>query len=62
MKRIEKILNEKKTVTFSELFDKNSSRIYIVVTFLSLLELMRLKVIAIKQEKNFGNIYITLKH
>ncbi|SHH48100.1 condensin subunit ScpA [Caloranaerobacter azorensis DSM 13643] len=61
MKRIEKILNEKKTVTFSELFDKNSSRIYIVVTFLSLLELMRLKVIAIKQEKNFGNIYITLK-
>ncbi|WP_427339254.1 segregation and condensation protein A [Caloranaerobacter sp. DY30410] len=61
MKRIEKILNEKRTITFSELFDENSSRIYIVVTFLSLLELMKLKVIAIKQEKNFGNIYITLK-
>ncbi|WP_069649503.1 segregation and condensation protein A [Caloranaerobacter ferrireducens] len=61
MKKIKKILSKKRSITFSDLFDENSSRIYIVVTFLSLLELMKLKIIAIKQEKNFGNIYITLK-
>lgn len=61
IKKIKKILNKKRSITFSDLFDENSSKIYIVVTFLSLLELMKLKIIAIKQEKNFGNIYITLK-
>lgn len=62
MEKIKNMLSKKKTITFSDLFDANSSRTYIVVTFLSLLELMKLKIIAIKQEKNFGNIYITLKY
>ncbi|KPU28115.1 chromosome segregation protein ScpA [Caloranaerobacter sp. TR13] len=61
MKKIKKLLSKKRSINFTDLFDENSSRIYIVVTFLSLLELMKLKIIAIKQEKNFGNIYITLK-
>ena len=57
---IRKILLEKKSVEFTELFDiVNKS--YIAVTFLSILEMSKEKVINIKQDKNFDNIYLEMR-
>ena len=57
---IKKILMEKKKVEFTELFDiVNKS--YVAVTFLSILEMSKEKVINIKQDKNFDNIYLEMR-
>lgn len=57
---IRKILQERKKVEFTELFDiVNKS--YIAVTFLSILEMSKEKVINIKQDKNFDNIYLEMR-
>lgn len=57
---IRKILSEKHSVEFSELFDiVNKS--YVAVTFLSILEMSKEKVINIKQDKNFDNIYLEMR-
>lgn len=59
-KNIRNILKTKKKVAFTELFDeKNTS--YIVVTFLSILEMVKEKEIIIKQDHNFEDIMIELK-
>ena len=57
---IKNILKIKKKAEFKDLFD-NYNKSYIIVTFLSILELAKEKTINIKQEKNFDNIYIELK-
>ncbi len=55
---IKKIIKEKKKVKFEELFDiKNKG--YIVVTFLSILNLAKTNEIKIEQENNFDNIYLS---
>lgn len=62
--RIEEILNVlklKKSITFQELFNPDSSRLEIIVTFLALLELLRLKIVRAYQEKPFGEILINLE-
>jgi len=57
---IRKILESRKSVEFTELFDfVNKS--YVAVTFLSILEMSKEKVINIKQDKNFGNIYLEMR-
>jgi len=57
---IKRILLEKKKVEFSELFDiVNKS--YVAVTFLSILEMSKEKVINIRQDKNFDNIYLEMR-
>ena len=57
---IKKILQDRKKVEFSELFDiVNKS--YVAVTFLSILEMSKEKVINIKQDKNFDNIYLEMR-
>ena len=57
---IRKILQARKKVEFKELFDiVNKS--YIAVTFLSILEMSKEKVINIKQDKNFDNIYLEMR-
>jgi len=65
IKEILKILQEKKTITFEELFYAQSlneiSRIEIIVTFLALLELLRLKIVRVYQELPFGKILINLE-
>ncbi len=59
-KNIRNILKTKKKVLFTELFEeKNIS--YIVVTFLSILEMTKEKEIIIKQDDNFKDITIELK-
>ena len=47
-------------VEFEELFDEEATRADVVVTFLALLELMRLKVIRARQEERFGTIVLAL--
>lgn len=57
--KIRNILKEKKKVEFEELFE-NFSKPYVVVTFLSVLEMAKANEILINQENNFDKIYIEL--
>lgn len=54
---IKKIIFDNKRVLFNDLFNVKS-RDYIVVTFLSILDLARNKEIQIEQENNFSDIYL----
>lgn len=54
---IRNILKTRKSVNFTDLFDKYN-RSYIVVTFLSILEMSKNKEIEIVQDDNFSNILI----
>lgn len=54
-------LNIEKSIRFSQLFDNNSTRSEIIVTFLSTLELAKLKYIKIKQKNNFSDILLVKK-
>ena len=47
---------ERKQLRFSELFSDASNRVEVVVTFLALLELIRLKQILAVQDESFGDI------
>lgn len=55
--KIRDILSVKKKVNFIELFD-DFSKSYVVVTFLSVLEMAKSKEIVIKQDSNFSDIYL----
>lgn len=57
---IKSILKEKKKINFVELFDIITKE-YIVVTFLSILELAKNAEIVLNQDKNFGTIMIEMK-
>ena len=57
---IKNILKEKKKVLFTELFEENNTS-FIIVTFLSILEMTKEKEVIIKQDTNFSNITIELK-
>ena len=62
MKRITFILEvfeENKEVCFEELFTKDYTRGEIVTTFQALLELLKHQFLHVRQEKAFGQIYIT---
>lgn len=54
------ILKNKKKLYFEELFE-DFSKNYIVVTFLSILDLARKQELTIKQENNFEKIYLLAK-
>jgi len=53
-----RLVAEKGALKFSELFEGVTSRSEVVVTFLALLELMRLKQLVAAQSKEFGEIQI----
>ena len=53
---IRNILKEKKRVEFFDLFE-DFSKPYVVVTFLSVLEMAKERELVIKQENNFEKIY-----
>lgn len=55
--KIREMLKVKKKVNFVELFD-DFSKPYVVVTFLSVLEMAKNKEIILKQENNFSDIYL----
>lgn len=56
-KEIKKILREKKQVKFLELFDK-LSKSYLIITFLSILDLTKKREILIEQNNNFEDIIL----
>ncbi|WP_432409495.1 segregation and condensation protein A [Wukongibacter sp. M2B1] len=51
-------LQKKKNIQFIELFSSQCCRLEIVVTFLAVLELLKSKIISIKQDKIFDDIII----
>ncbi len=57
---IKDILNIKKKVDFTELFDIMTKE-YVIVTFLSILELAKNEEVLLEQNKNFGTITIEMK-
>ena len=57
---IKEYLKEKRKALFTDLFTEYNKS-YIVVTFMSILELAKENEIILKQEENFENIYIELK-
>lgn len=57
---IKKILSNKKTVKFEELFDVQTKQ-EVIVSFLSILEMIKKDEIIVKQENNFKTILISLK-
>lgn len=57
---IRTILKKKKRIYFEELFEEFSKN-YIVVTFLSILDLARKQELTIEQENNFEKIYLLSK-
>ncbi len=59
-KEIRSLLEKKRKLDFFELFEV-ATRDYIVVTFLSVLEMTKNKEINIKQEENYSNIIIEAK-
>jgi len=59
MNLILEILEGKESVSFVALFESSSHRVVIVVTFLALLELMRLRVARVFQAETFGPILVS---
>jgi segregation and condensation protein A len=57
---LRQMLAAKRTVRFTELFENTTSRAEVVVTFLALLELIRLKFLAVEQPEPFSEILINL--
>lgn len=56
-KQIKQILIKKKKVSFSDLF-QFYNKDYVVVTFLSILDLAKRRELVMKQDYNFGEIYL----
>lgn len=58
MEYIEDLLRDKGTLNFFELLDSQKSKIHIIVSFLAVLELMKVGKVVIRQEKIFDDIII----
>ncbi|MDQ0203418.1 segregation and condensation protein A [Pectinatus haikarae] len=54
--------NEKECALFTEAFDADADRAELIVTFLAMLELIKLKRIYIRQDYSFSSIYIFLRN
>lgn len=52
-------LKHREWVTFGSLFEQDSTRLNMVTTFLALLELVKLRLVRIYQDRPFGTILIT---
>ncbi|MDD3350611.1 MAG: segregation/condensation protein A, partial [Eubacteriales bacterium] len=61
IEQLRRLLFGKKKMKFKELLDEGESRFQIVLTFLSMLELIRQKTIVVEQAVNFGEITIIPK-
>ena len=58
MMHIADMIENLDSIRFEELFKDTFSRVQLIVTFLALLELLRLGIARVYQEKEFGNIWI----
>jgi segregation and condensation protein A len=59
MNKILELLERKDSVPFAELFDQATHRLVVIVTFLAMLELIRLRVARVFQAKLFGPILVS---
>lgn len=59
MNAVLEVLEGKESVTFVSLFEGQGHRLVIIVTFLALLELTRLKLVRVFQAETFGPILLT---
>ena len=53
------ILKNKKEITFSNLIKKFNNKIFLIYTFIAILEMIKIREIKIEQKKMFSDIYIT---
>lgn len=58
MSNIMEIIEGQDAIRFEALFEEGSTRIQLIITFVALLELIRLGLVRAYQEKQFGNIWI----
>jgi segregation and condensation protein A len=58
MMHIIDILEKVESLRFEELFKESFTRVQLIVTFLALLELLRLGLARVYQEQQFGNIWV----
>jgi segregation and condensation protein A len=58
MMHIVDIIENLESIRFEELFRESYTRVQLIVTFLALLELLRLGLARVYQENEFGNIWI----
>lgn len=58
MSLIMEMLEGQEAVRFEELFRENITRIQLIITFVALLELIRLGLVRAYQEREFGNIWV----
>ncbi len=61
MQNVRRRIGGQKKCTFRSLLEQGHGRMYVVVTFLSVLELMKLGRIEVKQDDTFGEIFIEEK-
>lgn len=59
MNLILEALDDKESVTFLSLFEAQAHRLLVIVTFLALLELIRIKLVRVFQGEAFGPILVT---
>ncbi len=55
------MLTDNEEVRFEDLFKGDSRKIVLVVTFMAILELVKMQEIAFRQEQNFGSIFVSRK-
>jgi len=58
MDYLKEVLGKNKNTTFTNIIRNNKSKTEIIVTFLALLELIKLKDVRVVQNGNFGEIYL----
>ena len=58
MIQIQSYLDEKKKVSFNDLFSERWTRNELIATFLAILELVRTRFAWVRQDKQFGEIVI----
>jgi segregation and condensation protein A len=61
MSLIEETLDKQRRVSFNYLLKQAASRLEIIVTFMAVLELIKLKGVEVQQERLFGEIFILSK-
>ena len=58
---VESYIMDRKACTFRSLLTLRKGKMYVVVTFLTVLELMKMGKVAVEQEDTFAEIYITAR-
>lgn len=58
MEYLREVINGRKKTTFRNIVENSKNKTEVIVTFLALLELIKLKNIKVIQEGNFGEIYL----